>query len=244
MTFKVIVTTFNSERWIAKCLKSIRSQTIQDFNCVFVDDASTDNTYKVASDTVDNDRRFKVLTNQVNMKQMRSINRGIMELRPKDQDVIVQIDGDDWLKHEKVLERVQREYNSGAWLTYGQFEYSASERAGPCGIYPLEILKNRAFREYEWIGSHLKTFRYFLFKRIDSKDFLDSKEKWLTSAADMAFMFPMLEMAGTHIAFIPDVLYVYNQANPLGRNKIASRDQKRCDGIIRAKQRYPLSNEP
>jgi len=240
MKFRIVVTAYNCEPWIGKCLNSIKKQTIKDFDCVLVDDASTDNTYKVALDTVDKDRRFKILRNQENMKQMCSINRGITELRLKDQNVIVQIDGDDWLKHNKVLERVKREYDNGAWLTYGQFEYYPSGKLGPCGVYPPQILKNRDFRKYMWIGSHLKTFKYFLFKKIERKDFLDDKERWLTSAADMAFMFPMLEMAGLWIRFIPDVLYVYNKANPLRRDKVALGDQLRYDKLIRARPKYAL----
>lgn len=240
MKSKIVVTTFNSEKWIEKCLRSIQAQTIKDFDCMFVDDASTDNTYKRGALAVINDKRFKFMRNDHNKKQMYSIALGIMALEPADQDVIVQIDGDDWLKHNKVLERVRREYNSGAWLTYGQFEYYPSGKLGPCGTYPPQILNNRDFRKYKWIGSHLKTFKYFLFKRIDTKDFLDDKEKWLTSAADMAFMFPMLEMAGPWISFIPDVLYVYNKANSLRRDKVALGDQLRCDKLIRARPKYPL----
>jgi len=240
MKSKIVVTTFNSEKWIEKCLRSIQAQTVKDFQCVFVDDASTDNTFKVASKTVDQDKRFRIVRNKDNMKQMYSINRGITELRCKDQDMIVQIDGDDWLKHNKVLERVKREYDNGAWLTYGQFKYYPSGKLGPCGVYPPQILNKKDFRKYKWIGSHLKTFKYFLFKRINTKDFLDGKGRWLTSAADMAFMFPMLEMAGPWISFIPDVLYIYNKANPLRRDRVALCDQLRCDKLIRAKPKYPL----
>lgn len=249
--FKLVVTTYNSEKWIAKCLKSIQSQTVRDFSCVFVDDASTDNTYKVALDTVANDRRFKVLRNQKNMKQMCSIKQGIAKLTPTDEDVIVQIDGDDWLKHPKVLERVKTEYDKGAYLTYGQFEYYPSglfrvvfrkdfAKIGPCAPYPPQILENRDFRKYKWVGSHLKTFKYFLFKRVKTSEFLDDKGEWLTSAADMAFMFPMMEMVGSKITFIPQVLYVYNRANPLRRDKIALRDQLRCDKLIIGRKKYPL----
>ncbi|GAJ13469.1 unnamed protein product, partial [marine sediment metagenome] len=126
------------------------------------------------------------------------------------------------------------------YLTYGQFEYYPSGKIGPCAPYPPGILKNRDFREYKWIGSHLKTFKYFLFKGIHLIDFLDDKGKWLTSAADMAFMFPMLEMVGSKITFIPQVLYVYNNANPLRRDKIALGDQLRCDKLIRGRAKYSL----
>jgi hypothetical protein len=41
-------------------------------------------------------------------------------------------------------------------------------------------------------------------------------------AGDLAFMWPMLEMSGLdHFRFIEDVLYVYNETNPLNEHKVS-----------------------
>ena len=62
---------------------------------------------------------------------------------------------------------------------------------------------------------------------------------------DMAFMFPMLEMAAGHFKFIPDVLYVYNQGNVLNdfRQKVVR--QIRCKYHVSSKEKYtPIASLP
>jgi hypothetical protein len=39
---------------------------------------------------------------------------------------------------------------------------------------------------------------------------------------DMAMMLPMIEMANGHFQFIPDVLYIYNDNNPISEHKLDS----------------------
>ena len=43
----VIIPSYNEERDIGKCLKSLQSQTLKDFEVIVVDDGSTDNTRKI-----------------------------------------------------------------------------------------------------------------------------------------------------------------------------------------------------
>ena len=118
MKFKIAVAGYNCEKWIGKCLKSIKEQSYKDFDCVFIDDASTDNTFEVACKTIDGDKRFKLLKHKQRRLSLATTIHCIKELNPEDNDVIVLVDGDDWLAHEKVLERVKEEYDKGAWATY------------------------------------------------------------------------------------------------------------------------------
>ena len=45
----IIIRTFNEERWIAPCLKSIFNQTYNNLEVVIVDNRSTDKTVEQAS---------------------------------------------------------------------------------------------------------------------------------------------------------------------------------------------------
>jgi len=51
-------------------------------------------------------------------------------------------------------------------------------------------------------------------------------------------MYPMLEMAAGHFTFIPDVLYVYNQANTLNDFRQKLIRQIRCKYYVASKQKY------
>ena len=49
----------------------------------------------------------------------------------------------------------------------------------------------------------------------------------------MATMFPMMEMAGQRFRFLDEVLYVYNDGNPMCDFKAFSKEQLECERRIR-----------
>ena len=56
----IIVPFYNTEKYLEECLSSIRAQTFSDFECLLIDDGSTDSSRSIAEKfTVDN--RFKLL---------------------------------------------------------------------------------------------------------------------------------------------------------------------------------------
>ena len=57
-------------------------------------------------------------------------------------------------------------------------------------------------------------------------------------------MFPMLEMAGNRQEFIKDLLYVYNDENPISDHKIRRKEQILAAKEIRGKKRYARVNFP
>ncbi|RKX71752.1 hypothetical protein DRP43_02210, partial [candidate division TA06 bacterium] len=238
--FKIAVTAYTGEKYIGKCLNSIKIQTL-DFRCVIIDDASTDKTFEIAKKTVGDDSRFKILRNKKKQGKMASFFQAIDALKPNKEDIIVEVDGDDWLKHDKVLERVKEEYDKGALATYGQFE-NPNGHKGFCGEYPEEIITRRDYRRYSWLASHLKTYKYFLLEYIRKQGF--TKEEYDRAfPLDMQIMFPILEMAGKRVHFIPDVLYVYNNTNPLNFSKLDRAKQIKCEKIVRNQEKYPTLEE-
>ena len=47
--FKIIVPLYNVEKWIKRCLRSIKLQTYKNFECIIIDDISTDNSVSIIS---------------------------------------------------------------------------------------------------------------------------------------------------------------------------------------------------
>lgn len=63
-TISIIIPVYNGERYIIKCLNSILSQTFQDWECIVVNDGSSDSTKKVIDDflnTVSKADKFKII---------------------------------------------------------------------------------------------------------------------------------------------------------------------------------------
>ena len=60
----------------------------------------------------------------------------------------------------------------------------------------------------------------------------------------MAFMFPMAEMASqNHLRFVPDILYIYNVANPINDHRVNAPLLKSLDDHIRNMALYPSLNK-
>ena len=128
-------------------------------------------------------------------------------------DILVWLDGDDWLLTRSALSIVLEAYEDpNCWMTYGSFKY-ADGRPGFASAYTDDN-----FRGSLWRATHLKTFRAKLFHRLTPED-LKRDGKFRDVCIDMAVMVPLLEMSGLeHSRFIPDILYVYNYANSFEMN--------------------------
>ena len=87
----------------------------------------------------------------------------------------------------------------------------------PSGPIPLDILKEKTYRkENIYEATHPKTFKAFLWNKINKNDFKGPDGKYAPCCYDRALMYPMLEMCPVEkIRFINEVLYIYNSSNPL-----------------------------
>ena len=97
----VIVPAYNAEKYLERCLNSIVAQTMPDFECIIVDDGSTDRTGTIADDYVQNDSRFKVIHQP---------NGGVARARQAGIDAAtglytIQFDADDWVE-ATILEKM------------------------------------------------------------------------------------------------------------------------------------------
>lgn len=61
--------TYNRANFIVETLKTIQSQTFNDWECLIIDDGGTDNTYKVINPTLKQDKRFKYFLRPDNYKK-------------------------------------------------------------------------------------------------------------------------------------------------------------------------------
>ena len=60
----VIVPFYNTEKYLEECLASVRGQTFSDFECLMIDDGSTDNSRVIAQSFANADGRFKLLNKE------------------------------------------------------------------------------------------------------------------------------------------------------------------------------------
>jgi hypothetical protein len=90
----------------------------------------------------------------------------------------------------------------------------------------------------KWRATHLRTFRYGLWKHIKKRDLRGADGRWLRTAWDLAIMLPMLEMAGSRAVHIPDVLYVYDDQTGYNDHAVRPEQQKRDERWVRRLPKY------
>jgi glycosyltransferase involved in cell wall biosynthesis len=240
MHLKIIIPAYNSVKWISKTLNSVASQTYKNYDVCVIDDASTQPKQQEIIGRICEKNKWKAVYRQKNQGALANIVDGIKWLSPFDEDLILLLDGDDWLYNEHVFAKIVAEYTQAELLlTYGQFITYPRWQKGLCKPLTEQILKNQNFKEIPFAFSHLRTFKYKIWKMIQERDLKDSNGNFYRTAWDLAIMYPLLELSGGGgCKFIEEILYVYNMDNPLN-DCIAHRElQERTAAEILKKEPY------
>ena len=214
----IVTTVYNAEKYLHKCIGSIMGQSIDNFKCYITDDMSTDNSVSIIKDLIDGDDRFVLIQNTTKMYQVGNYDQVIRNNENiDDNDIIVEVDGDDWLPDSKTLNRINDVYlNENIWVANGSFRYSTGSIGFSSKQSNFNDLRNSRFT-----ASHIRTWRAFLWRNIRQEDLKDENGVYWKVTGDLSFMFPMLEMAGEdRYHFMTDVNYIYNEQNPLNDHKI------------------------
>ena len=241
--FRLIITFFNAERYIKKCIESIKNQTFKDFSVYVFDDCSTDNSFEVAKSIIQNDERFFLKKNEKNHGALHNIVQGLKFDYEKPSNIIdILIDGDDYLFSDNALEIVHFTYlKTNCLITYGTLLQSSNNLVFG-RKYPLQTILKNSYRNDMWLATHLRTFRHDLWLRVKDSDLRNNDGDYYPTSWDMAIMFPMLEMAELRQECISDILYVYNNENPICDYLINFTNQKENEEIIRKKIPYKMVN--
>jgi len=91
-----IVLSYNYEPYIRQTLESVFAQSVQDFEVVVVDDASTDRSVELVTNI--GDPRIRLLRNERNIGGAASYNRAVEAARG---EWLVNLDADDWIAPDK-----------------------------------------------------------------------------------------------------------------------------------------------
>lgn len=116
----VIVPCYNQAAYLDECLQSVLDQTYQDWECIIINDGSTDNTEEVAKHWEKKDARFKYIF-QENKGVSAARNNGIKNAKAT---YILPLDGDDVLHVtaiQKFLEAFTR--NDDIGVVYSKVKY-------------------------------------------------------------------------------------------------------------------------
>ena len=233
---RVVSTFYNVEKYIESCVISVKNQEHKDFVCYLIDDMSTDNTPQIIESLIKDDKRFVFIKNTEKKFKTRNMVELLSNEEIDDEDIVVELDGDDHLFDEKVLDKIIKVYSEDdIWITNGSFVYANGMFGFSSPQSNFETLRKDRFT-----ASHLRTWKVFLWREIEDKDHKDKNGEYFKFNPDLAYMLPMLEMAGPkHYKYIPDFLLVYNDQNPLNEHKVDMNMVTTLAAEIRSRKKYP-----
>jgi glycosyltransferase involved in cell wall biosynthesis len=240
--FRVIVNCGRCEAFIGECLASLRRQTFTGWQAQVTIDRAGDSTWERAVAARAGDERIVITRNRERRYPMTNILAALERSAAAPEDVIVNLDGDDWLIDDRALETIAAAYDGGSWMTYGSWIGNRSDRPGLWPPYPDGT---RDFRGAPWLATAVRTWKKWLFDLIDPADLADECGRPLRVCEDAAYMFPMLEMATTGRArHIARPLMLYNLLSDHDPGPELARESDRVKAWLRTRPRYAPIHKP
>lgn len=164
----IIVPLYNKVPYVAKTLESIASQTYTDWECIIVNDGSTDKSAEIVERLTINDERFRLI-NQENAGVSAARNRGISEalnderLTMNDRcEYVCFLDADDWWAPtflEEMMQLVEEYPEAGLWASNYIYYKPGKTRVGVKNVetgyinYPKAYYENNG--QVVWTGATL-----------------------------------------------------------------------------------------
>lgn len=137
----VIVPTYNYAFCIAETLRSLQQQTYENWECIIVDDGSTDNTSGVVADFVRNDHRIHYIQT-VNQGPSSARNTGIALASG---DFLAFLDADDVMPSHKLFMHIEHfDKHGDTDISYGPARYF--ENGSPERLY-----KDIGLQDRDWM---------------------------------------------------------------------------------------------
>ena len=248
--FAIIVTSYNNRDWYQKNLESIFCQKYTNWRLIYIDDCSSDGTAELVDAYIQQQGfqdKVLLIKNKMRMRALANLYNAVHSCA--DDEIVFNIDGDDWLAHEKVFAFINQLYqNEALWITYGQFQNWPTGELGYCKAVPEDWIEKKSYRKRWWKPGQLRTFYAWLFKQVQFKDLLFEGPLYhglfFPANADLAVYYAMMEMAGHHFKFISDIIYIRNVKTPLNDFKANKDIQMMGSKLIREKPVYPTLTDP
>jgi len=155
----IISPTYNHEKHIADCIKSVLNQTYQNWEMIIIDDGSTDGTFAIAEEYASKDNRIQVYT-QKNIGIFRlgeSYNFALSKCKGK---YVAILECDDvWLPEKLSIQVEALEQNPNCILSWGKAYLSSADLSENYYLAPKNTEDEPLFCNNP-VGSFLKKFIY------------------------------------------------------------------------------------
>ena len=139
----IIMPAYNAEATIRQSIESVLSQTYPCFELIIVDDASKDETRRIAEQYALSDPRIRVLPNEANSGVAFSRNKGIDEAK---YPWIAFLDSDDLWYPDKLEKQMALADAEGADIVYCSYAMTDEQGKQKCADFAAHGAPRQQFR--------------------------------------------------------------------------------------------------
>ena len=220
----IIIPVYNAEKYIDRCIDSIRSQSFSEFEVIIINDGSTDKTLDKCIALAQRDSRIKVFSKKnegVSATRQYGLNRAIGQY-------IIHIDPDDWINPDMLSEMYNKAIEENADMVICDFlcEYAHTTQRL---IQKPSSLNSSTVQIELFQHLHGSCCNKLTKKAIIEKDPLTSYPRDLNYCEDLYFNTLLLNK-NIKVAYIPKAFYHYDRhINP--------------NSIVKAKTEQDFNND-
>ena len=209
----IIVPVYNTGKVLNKCLRSITRQTYTDWECILVDDCSTDElTKELLEKWSKQDKRFALIRNKANLGIEKNRFVGLSAVKG---EFVMFMDHDDWLYDKIALQSlVENAIETQADVVIGRHKENTLG-FGKLGYFPIENgvirqpeLKDKYYCSYFGVN----IIPVLVWARLYRKDLIDRahmEPHGLRYSDDVAWNLFIMPFAES-VSVIPNIIYVHN----------------------------------
>ena len=211
--FALLILAKNAAPFCEKQLESIFNQTYPHYKVIYLDNGSTDQTAdKVLAfcNSKNLEEKLMLISHSQDRPDMELIYTAVQTLNP--QEIVLFLDGHDWLLHEDVLSHLNSAYaNPEVWLTQSRsIHHPDYQKIGGKSL----LLTEKECRKKRAVSlDSLFSFPAAYFKKIHLEDFLLDSE-FIEENVLETFLYPLFEMGPEHVLFLDEVMLVKNDKKP------------------------------
>ncbi len=212
MYFSVLIPVYNQMGKMDNCIKSLKEQTFTDFEAIFVDDGSTDDSGAFLDELCTSDKRFSVYHHEKNMSLVGARFTGMKHACG---DHIVFLDSDDALTND-ALEAIKNAFDDGE---PDMIRFGLVMQPQNFEIMPIE--SDDCLRDF----MELK-FPPAIWKNAYSADIIrktiEVGEPFYCNMGEDSFFSSMFFTFAKNIKILPKVIYLYDATAGMSQTSVTS----------------------
>ncbi|MCI9127541.1 MAG: glycosyltransferase family 2 protein [Eubacterium sp.] len=143
----VIIPVYQAEKYLARCISSVKGQTYKNLEILLVDDGSKDESLSICKELAQKDMRIRVFHHE-NMGVAATRNRGMDEAQG---EFVYFLDSDDWIEKDTLSTMVSSMAEHDTDVCICGFQYVKGGRCEEC-TFPSysKIGKSEFMERYFW----------------------------------------------------------------------------------------------